>query len=110
MAARRARWFAVALAVGLIAGARAQEGPRIGLTVPPLAAGPFVFDTAEQQRIRVRVVVRGLSHPWSLAFLPDGAMLVTERPGRLRIDSRRRLDPNRRLPACLQCGPTATAA
>jgi len=32
----------------------------------------------------VRTLVDGLAHPWSLAFLPDGAMLVTERPGRLR--------------------------
>ncbi len=30
-------------------------------------------------------VVDGLEHPWSIAFLPDGVMLVTERPGRLRI-------------------------
>lgn len=34
---------------------------------------------------RVVPVVGGLEHPWSIAFLPDGAMLVTERPGRLRI-------------------------
>jgi glucose/arabinose dehydrogenase len=31
------------------------------------------------------VVVRSLEHPWSVAFLPDGRFLITERPGRLRI-------------------------
>jgi len=41
----------------------------------------------EEHAIRVEPVVRGLQHPWSLAFLPDGRMLVTERPGRLRIIS-----------------------
>jgi glucose/arabinose dehydrogenase len=34
---------------------------------------------------RVVTVAEGLDHPWSLAFLPDGRMLVTERPGRLRL-------------------------
>jgi len=37
---------------------------------------------------RVTEIARGLAHPWSLAFLPDGRMLVTERPGRLRIIGR----------------------
>jgi aldose sugar dehydrogenase len=35
--------------------------------------------------LRAETVVRGLEHPWALAFLPDGRLLVTERPGRLRI-------------------------
>ncbi len=35
--------------------------------------------------VRVDTVADGLEHPWALAFLPDGRILVTERPGRLRI-------------------------
>jgi glucose/arabinose dehydrogenase len=38
--------------------------------------------------VRVETFARGLEHPWALAFLPDGRMLVTERPGRLRIVGR----------------------
>jgi glucose/arabinose dehydrogenase len=36
-------------------------------------------------RLQVETVASGLIHPWSLAFLPDGRMLVSERPGRIRI-------------------------
>ncbi|MBI2149751.1 MAG: PQQ-dependent sugar dehydrogenase [Acidobacteria bacterium] len=61
---------------------------------PPFGDGPFTFDTAEQHRIRVVVVTKGLSHPWGLAFLPDGSILVTERAGRLRLIKDGVLDPN----------------
>ena len=38
--------------------------------------------------VQVETVARGLEHPWALEFLPDGRILVTERPGRLRIVAR----------------------
>ncbi len=56
-----------------------------GIPPVPLPEKPLQFHTAEGQDIRVVVVAGGLVHPWSLAFLPDGGLLVTERPGRLRI-------------------------
>jgi glucose/arabinose dehydrogenase len=36
-------------------------------------------------KVGAETVAEGLEHPWALAFLPDGRMLVTERPGRLRL-------------------------
>jgi aldose sugar dehydrogenase len=51
------------------------------------------FDTGEGQKIRVVAVTKALEYPWSLAFLPDGSMLVTERAGRLRIIKNGVLDP-----------------
>ena len=71
-----------------------QDQPSIGVPVPPLGSGPWLFDTAEQHKIRVTVVTKGLSHPWAIAFLPSGGMLLTERPGRLRIVRDGMLDPN----------------
>lgn len=85
------RW-ALALLCVIAAPGHAQQ-PRIGVPVPPLGAGPWIIDTAEQHRIRVSVLTRGLSHPWAIAFLPGNDMLVTERAGRLRIVRNGVLDP-----------------
>jgi glucose/arabinose dehydrogenase len=62
------RWAAFML---MTAGAGACQG-QAGLP-------PTVND-----RVQLTTIASGLAHPWSLAFLPDGRMLVTERPGRLR--------------------------
>jgi glucose/arabinose dehydrogenase len=64
-----------------------------GFEPQPIPAEALEYDTAEVMRIRVVPVVRGLVNPWSLAFLPDGTMLVTEKEGRLRIVRRDVLDP-----------------
>jgi aldose sugar dehydrogenase len=88
--------IAVALAILVRGPALAQQrpaAPPIGLPHVALGDGPFIIDTAEQHKIRVVVVTRGLSHPWSLAFLPGGNMLVTERAGRLRMIRDGVLDP-----------------
>jgi glucose/arabinose dehydrogenase len=62
-----------------------QPPPQIGIAPLTVGAGPFIYDTAEQHRLRVVVVARGLAHPFSVAFLPNGDALVTERGAGLRI-------------------------
>jgi glucose/arabinose dehydrogenase len=64
-----------------------------GLSGQPLGPGPFLYRTAEQQDVKVTVVARDLEYPYSIAFLPTGELLFTERPGRLRIIRNGVLDP-----------------
>ncbi len=64
-----------------------------GLADQPLPDLPRDLITGEGQDIRVSLVADGLLYPWSLAFLPDGTMLVTERTGRLRAIRNDVLDP-----------------
>ena len=54
------------------------------LGAPQAGAEPMV-EESHQARFEVVTVADGLSHPWNLAFLPDGAMLVTEWTGTLRL-------------------------
>ena len=63
------------------------------LLAAPLAVDAQVVQTREHA-VRIATVTEGLDRPWGLAFLPDGRMLVSERPGRLRVVGRDgRLDP-----------------
>src|SRR5580704_4032535 len=101
------RHLIFALTIVVIAGTAAQAQapagrgpgraptapPAINWPSPPLSDGPIVLDTGIQHEIRL-FVTKGLDQPWSMAFLPDGAILVTERPGRLRIVRNGVLDPN----------------
>jgi glucose/arabinose dehydrogenase len=54
----------------------------------PVAAAFGQTIRSEEQSFRVVKLVTGLDHPWCVAFLPDGRMLVTERRGRLRMISK----------------------
>src|ERR1022692_1726340 len=60
--------------------------------VDTLGAGPWDLKS-EKASIHVSVITKGLDHPWGLAILPNGDMLVTERPGRLRLVHNGVLDP-----------------
>src|SRR5438132_5839823 len=68
--------------------------PPILWGTPGLPDGSVNFESAEERHLRLVVVAKGLQQPWSVAFLPDGAMLVTERSGRLRIVRNGRLMPS----------------
>lgn len=59
----------------------------LGLTLALTAFPALAADRIATQKVEIEVteIVGGLEHPWSVEVLPDGAYLVTERPGRLRV-------------------------
>jgi glucose/arabinose dehydrogenase len=75
-----------------------------GIAFASFAANAQTFKSSAGD-LKVETVAGGLSHPWALAFLPDGRMLVTERPGRMRIAT---LDG--KLSSPLQGVPTVAAS
>jgi glucose/arabinose dehydrogenase len=87
-----------ALVVILAAPGLAQQPPPIGAAPVTLANAPYLFDTAEQHKIEVTVVAKGLARPFAIEFLPNGDLLVNERGGGLRLireatSRNARLDP-----------------
>jgi len=84
--ARPARSPRAALAALVLAASTAgcAAPPSAGARDAGAPAGPAIV-RSERATLEVSEFARGLEHPWGLAFLPDGRMLVTERPGRLRI-------------------------
>ena len=73
-----------------------------------LADGPWEYGNGPN-RYRVTVVTKALDHPWGIAFVPGGDMLVTGRSGRMHVIRKGVLDPTplSGLPA-IQCdSPTA---
>ena len=96
---RVAPWFALAgvlLLILPVVAAQEEQADREPPGLPDVSVpdDPFVINTHAIEEVRVVVVTKGLSHPWGMAFLPDGGILVTERDrGRLRMIRDGVLDP-----------------
>jgi len=75
------RIFITGLVTAMLAACGNGQGANAGAP-PPGSEGVTAVSEAEPD---IQTVASGLDHPWALTFLPDGRMLVTERPGRLRI-------------------------
>ncbi len=89
----------IAFSIGAIISVDVGQPGSAGADAPRSPTPP-----SRDGAVNVETFARGLEHPWGLAFLPDGRMLVTERPGRLRL-----VDPQGRLSAPLAGVPAVQA-
>jgi glucose/arabinose dehydrogenase len=97
------RSCSVSLVVLLFASPGAIVAQRQTSLAPlkPLPDGPLTFDSTTRGSSGTRIpgpkfsvtILKGLEHPYAMAFLPDGRMLITERAGRIRIVANGALDP-----------------
>jgi glucose/arabinose dehydrogenase len=79
-------WLGVGIATGLALAANADaQDVSIGIAPVTLSESSYTLDTAEQHKVRVVVVAKGLKHPFALALLPSGDALVSERGRALRL-------------------------
>jgi glucose/arabinose dehydrogenase len=99
--ARRLLALAIAASCSSIALAQREVPFRGGIPVAPsgladkpLGDGPFDYATGEGQNIRVTVLTKALSYPFTLTFLPDNTLLITQRDGKLRVMRNGKLEPN----------------
>ena len=81
----RSAVLALAALINTVLPQSASGAEEIGIAPVNLGAGPYCFDTAEQHDIRVDILAHGLTHAYSLAFLPNADALIVERGTRLRL-------------------------
>src|SRR5581483_3203935 len=82
------RGVAAACLISCTAG---RTGIRTNTARAPISDHPVQRSSSESYR--VETVAAGLTVPWAIAFLPDGRVLITERPGRIRVMKNGVLDP-----------------
>lgn len=80
-------WNCAGRVAGILMGGRraAVAAAALGALAVPAVGEPTNAPLGKKSDISVDVVADGLENPWGLQFLPDGRMIVTERPGRVRI-------------------------
>jgi glucose/arabinose dehydrogenase len=84
---------ALLFATSALAAPVPTDPPNVPTQRPAFAGQTRAPETRSNVAFQLTTIASGLDHPWGLAFLPDGRLLITERPGRLRLLAGGRLSP-----------------